>query len=181
MRTSTSDSNAAMLRGDKVTLRPWRDDDVPFFVELRNDVQTQTALLAAPRPNTPDRVADWLNRRSDADDAAFFVIADNAGDTACGFIELREIDTLNRNGYLGIALAESVRGQGFAVEAMTLLEDYARSIFNLHKICLHVLAANGPDVKLYERCGYETAGVMREHFYRKGAYHDVAIMEKRIA
>lgn len=170
-----------MLGGAKVTLRPWGDDDVPFFVELRNDVETQTALLATPRPNTSDRVAEWLTRRSSADDAAFFVIADNARDGACGFIELRDIDAINRHGYLGIALAESARGRGLAAEAMTLLEDYARSIFNLHKICLRVLAANKPAVGLYERCGYDTAGVMREHFYHDGTFHDVAIMEKRIA
>ena len=60
------------------------------------------------------------------------------------------------------------------------LEDYARSICNLHKICLRVLAANAPAVRLYERCGFETAGVLREHFYHQDAYHDVAIMEKRI-
>ena len=51
------------------TSRAPRDSDVPALAALRNDLATQYALLAAPRPNTLAEVRAWIARRARDPDA----------------------------------------------------------------------------------------------------------------
>ncbi len=178
MNISTSKNTLAILKGDRVTLRPWKQRDVPFFMALRNDIPTQTALMARPKPNTTQQVIQWLMRHSDDDNIRFFVIASHDHDAACGFIELRDINTIDRWANLGICLTPSVRGQGLGREALAILEIYAKTEINLRKIVLHVISSNHTAIGLYEKTGYKTVGVHSDHHYANDQYHDVTIMEK---
>ena len=181
MSTSTSSSPAAaLIVGRHVRLRAWTPADVPFFVALRNDLATQVALMARPRPSNADRVVDWLTRRTDDDRVAFFVIAAADRDEACGFIELRDIDAVHRRAMLGVAVAFSHRGRGYATEALALIEAYGRDLLGLRKIVLEVRSDHETAAALYARAGYATVGVLAEHFYHDGAFHDVTVMEKRL-
>jgi RimJ/RimL family protein N-acetyltransferase len=64
---------------------------------------------------------------------------------------------------------------------MEMMEDFARRVFGLRKLTLQVLASNTEAVRLYERSGYTTVGVLRGHFMNGGFFHDVALMEKFLA
>lgn len=167
-----------MLTGRTVTLRPWRAGDVEFFHELRNDLETQLALLALPRPNTMDVVQKWLSDRAAAEDGVFFVIAEAAKQSPLGFIELRSIQRMHSWALLGVCLAPQARGQGAGREALQLMEQYASQVQGLRKIVLQVLASNTAAVSLYQRAGYRLVGVHAEHFCSHNRRHDVNIMEK---
>lgn len=169
-----------MLAGQLVQLRPYLPEDVPFFFELRNDVRTQLDLLALPRPNSLRRVQEWLDQRTGADDGLFFVIAPKTAARPVGFVELRAIKPVHGWGLLGICLDAQQRGHGYAREALSLAEDYARRTFGLRKIVLEVAAANAAAIKLYRSAGYGEVGTHREHFFHDGQFHDTLVMEKRL-
>ena len=170
-----------MLSGKLIGLRPWAPSDLEFLGRLRNDVETQLALLALPRPNSPRRVQEWLDRKSGAEDGLFFVIAVKPEDRPVGFLEIRGIQPVHGWAWLGICLDRAARGQGFAKEALALSEDYCRRVFGLRKLVLEVTAANAEAIRLYQAAGYLKVGIHREHFFHDGRYEDVIVMEKKLA
>lgn len=169
-----------MISGKKILLRaPLGDDqDLKFLYTLRNDIEQQSMLLTRPRANSSSKVLAWLEKCLQDEHSVFFVIAEKQSDKVCGFIQLTNIDFVNRSGCLGICIADKHRGKGFASEALQLLEDYVRNVFNMRKITLEVLSENERAISFYLKSNYERTGVWKEHVYQNGEFHSIVLMEK---
>lgn len=170
-----------MLSNKTISLRAWKEDDIPVLSGLRNDLELQDALMAKARPNTEARVRQWLVEKSGRSDAVFFVIADQSSDSALGFIQTLDIDSLHRTGTLGICIAPGAQGKGIGGAAIALLEVYLVNTFDLRKLTLAVLADNEAAVSLYARLGFSEAGRWTAHYFSDGQFKDVLLMEKHLA
>ena len=170
-----------MLTGRHVTLRAWREDDVEFFHQLRNDVANQLSLMGEPRPHTLVDTRRWLDARTAGRDDVFLVIESLSAEKAVGFVELRTMRAVHGHASLGICLIPSARGRGWAAESLGLVERYGSDVVALRKIVLEVLNGHERAIRMYERAGYERVGVHRSHFYFAGKYHDVLLMEKMLS
>lgn len=157
--------------------RPPCDQDVPVLAELRNDLATQYALLAAPRPNTHDEVRAWLARRTADPDGIFAVVADDDG-SAVGFTQVVDIDARSRHGTFGIAIASGHRGRGHGRAAIEHVLAAARADDRLDKLVLNVATDNIGAVALYRSLGFHDVGVHRRHYRGPDGWHDVAVMER---
>ena len=162
------------------TCRPPREDDLGVLAALRNDLPTQYALLADPRPNSLDDVRAWIARRTTDPATIFRVIAD-ASDAAVGFIQIVGIDAANRHGMVGVAVDAAHRGRGHGRAAMEELFAIARADGRLDKLVLHVAADNAGAWDLYRSLGYRDVGVYRRHYHAPDGWHDVVIMERFVA
>jgi len=169
-------SALGMLSGTKVILRPPEDQDLPALTALRNDVDLQLLLMSQPRPNTLARVGSWVADLLADRDSAFFVI--ESGKRVCGFLQILRLNLLHGTGELGLCLDDAAQGHGIAAEALTLAEAYARAVFNLRKLTLQALSSNTRAVRFYEKEGFRTVGIWRRHFYQRGEFRDVTLMEK---
>lgn len=170
-----------MLTNDQISLRAWTEDDIDALSMLRNDMDLQESLMAQPKPNSNQQVRQWLIEKSTRDDAVFFVIADTATNHAIGFVQLVEIRPLHGIGYLGICVAPNHQSCGAGSAAIGLLEEYVIDVFNIRKILLHVLHRNTRAIGFYDKHGFVETGRLRKHFYSRGRYRDVIIMEKLLA
>lgn len=167
-----------MLVSRDIVLRAWCDDDLAVLMRLRNDVALQTQLMSQPRPNSRDRVKQWLKDWSERTDGVFFVVASAENDGVLGYVQLANIDVMHGRGDLGICLDPSVHGRGLADQTMELLQTYVIQVFGLRKILLQVFCSNLRAIRFYENQGFERVGVLREHTLLQGSYVDVLIMEK---
>ncbi len=163
-----------------MALREVRESDLPVLSGIRNDTDLQLALMATPRPNTIERVREWLQRRAGDPNGAFFVVAVADPDAVAGFVQLTGIDLLHRYADFGICIVSEHQGNGVADETLTLLERYARNVLGLRKLVLKVLASNVRAVSFYERSGFHRVGVLIDHHLQNGSFHDVLIMEKKL-
>jgi RimJ/RimL family protein N-acetyltransferase len=111
----------------------------------------------------------------------FFVIASVKDQRPLGYLQLANMDFVHGTADLGICVDEAARGTGCAAEALLLLEEYARDVFNLRKIILRVLASNSRAIAFYRKARYQKVGLHRRHFYQRQVYYDVLIMEKFLA
>ncbi len=170
-----------MIGDDRIVLRAWVQDDLDALAKLRNDLTLQEMLMSQPRPNSADRVQDWLAGKSGRDDGVFFVIAKRDSDRVLGYAQVVNMNTMHGTGELGICIAPDVQGSGYGSSAMALLEDYLKRVFNLRKLLLHVFADNEGAVKFYLKLGFDEVGRMKDHFLNNGKYRDVLIMEKIFA
>ena len=170
-----------MIGDDRIVLRAWAQDDLDALAKLRNDLTLQEMLMSQPRPNSADRVQNWLTGKSGRDDGVFFVIAERNSDRVLGYAQVVNMNTMHGTGELGICIGPDFQGYGYGASAMALLEDYLKRVFNLRKLLLHVLADNKDAVKFYLKLGFDEVGRMQDHFLNNGEYRDVVIMEKFFA
>jgi RimJ/RimL family protein N-acetyltransferase len=169
-----------MLQTHKTLLRmpAYRDKDL--LLAMRNDLDSQSLLMSRAKPNTLDKVDAWLNKRLSDEHGIFFIIADLESDRCVGFVQLVNIDFISQRGDLGISIDREQQGIGYGKDALSLLESYARKIFNLRKVNLQVLSNNQKAINFYRKVGYRDVGILQEHFYINNEFHDVLLMEHRI-
>jgi RimJ/RimL family protein N-acetyltransferase len=160
--------------------RPPRDDDIDALAALRNDLETQYALLATPRPNSLADVRAWIARRTTDPAALFHVVADDS-DAAVGFTQVIGIDEQSRHGLFGIAIDGAHRGRGHGRAALSHVLDAARADGRLDKLVLHVATDNAGAIALYRSVGFGAVGVHRRHYRAPDGWHDVLLMERFLA
>lgn len=170
-----------MIGDDRIVLRAWAQDDLDALGKLRNDLTLQEMLMSQPRPNSPDRVQDWLTEKSGRDDGVFFVIAERDSDRVLGYTQVVNMNMMHGTGELGICIGPDLQGSGYGSSAIALLEDYLQRVFSLRKLLLHVIADNESAMKFYLKLGFSEVGRMQKHFLNNGEYRDVVIMEKFFA
>ena len=95
-----------------------------------------------------------------------------------GCIDVFDFDPLNMHCSLGILIEPGSRGNGYAREAVRLVESFARDVLLAHSVCVTVAADNQPSIALFMAAGYERAGVMRQHIRRGRAFIDEVFLQK---
>ncbi len=165
-----------VISGETTELREFRAADLDVLTALRNDVEVQRLLLARPRPNTTERVQEWVTRLGEDPQAALFVVAVDG--TAIGFVQITAIDPISAHCRLGIAISPEHHGRGHGREALELAAAYLRATFSVHKVVLEVIADNERAIGLYRSAGFREVGVLAEHFKHDGMWSDVVIMER---
>jgi RimJ/RimL family protein N-acetyltransferase len=105
------------------------------------------------------------------------------GGKLAGYVRLRPVTSLPEHahvlGIFGIAVAPAARRRGAGSALLAAAEDHARAR-GAHKLSLRVLSTNKVALRLYERHGFRTEGLLRDEFLINGRYvHDV-IMAKSL-
>ena len=67
-------------------------------------------------------------------------------------------------------------GKGYGPDAIRQLLRYAFEELNLHKVYLTHFGQNERGRRCYEKCGFVQEGVLRDHAFKGGKYHDHPIM-----
>jgi RimJ/RimL family protein N-acetyltransferase len=168
-----------MLFGKIINLRAWSEHDIDKLQALKNDFDLQTQLMGLPKPNSKNKIVNWLKQR-DRDESLIFFVISNKSDDTIGYIQLSNIDKLNRHAYLGICLSKDYWGKGFSQEALQLLQDYASTVLGLRKILLTVNKDNLRAISFYKKIHFRTVGLLEDHQLINNKLVDVILMEKLV-
>jgi RimJ/RimL family protein N-acetyltransferase len=159
-----------VLKGEKVTLRPGRDDDAEHFVRWFADMEV-TRFLARRTAIALYQEQEFLKKIGESKDDVWWVI--EAEGKPIGATGIHGINWLDANGTTGIVIGEKdCWGKGYATEAMKLRTRYAFRELNLHKLMTEVDTENSASLKALEGNGYRTVGVRREQTFREGKWKD---------
>lgn len=94
-----------------------------------------------------------------------------------GNVYLLNIDRIVNTGVFHIMLGETQhwrKGIGYAATQAMLAHGFNDQ--NLNRISLEVLATNLNAIKLYEKCGFQTEGTLKQSAYKNGQYVDTILM-----
>jgi RimJ/RimL family protein N-acetyltransferase len=163
-----------VLMGRRVLLREPRAEDGAALFRYTSDPEV-TRFLALDPPGTIDDTLYFIARCGDRREQGseyVFVIADVTSDEPVGIICLRHIDPAMRTAQIGTWLGRERWGSGANAEAKRLLLDFAFDRLRLHRVEARIAVANGRSMRAFERLGAEREGVLRESFFKDGAYHD---------
>lgn len=170
-----------MIKSRCIQLRVWRDSDLAFLTDLRNDVALQAKLLARARGSKEDQVRQWLARFASDAGNMLFIIASLENDDPLGYLQINGIDDVSRSAELGICLGPQAQGRGYGGEAIQLVGEYLRRIWNMRKLSVKVSANNPRALRCYEKKGFQRCGLQKQHVFMEGEWHDVVLMEKFLA
>ncbi|MGB3205642.1 MAG: GNAT family N-acetyltransferase [Crinalium sp.] len=90
----------------------------------------------------------------------------------CGFGELQLIDA---RAELGYALSRKYWGKGYMTEAVTAVINFGFSNMPLNRIEARCEPENIASLRVLEKVGMKYEGLLRQHIYSKGTYHDLKI------
>ncbi len=168
------------LIGEKIILREFRKDDLPFINSFTTDYEicrnlSDTFLRNHPLESTEKYLNSILENSSN--DNLNYVIAEKDTLNYIGSIDIMNINWVARIGTLGIVIPQkSSHNKGIGTEAINLLLKYSFERANLNKIELDVNEFNLGGIKCYEKCGFIREGVIRESQYREGKYYSTIKM-----
>lgn len=166
-----------MIESATLRLRVWHESDLSRLTELRNDVALQAQLLARARGSNTVQVREWLQRRSAGPDGRLWIVADRTSDAVLGYVQITDLEPLDRRAELGICLAPEAQGRGLGRETLAALLPHLRDALGLRKLCLRVRADNAAALRCYAGLGFETCGRLRQHVFIDGAWQDLVLME----
>lgn len=90
-----------------------------------------------------------------------------------GWIDLKNIDQLNKHAELGIAIGDkNYWGKGYGLSAINEMLFWGFDTLKLNKIWLRVEVDNKKAIKSYKRIGYVEEGILRQDRFRKGEFVD---------
>ena len=95
------------------------------------------------------------------------------GDKLIGATGIHDVSSVHKNAEIGIVIGnKSYWSKGYGTEALRLMLEYGFDQLNLHKIYLWVFCFNTRAIRAYEKVGFKTEGIFREHVYMNGEYCD---------
>lgn len=163
-----------VLMGHRVLLREPREDDGTALFRHTSDPEV-TRFLAVERPATVNDTLYFIEKCREHRGQGreyVFVIAEVTTDEAMGIICLRHIDPAMRTAQIGTWLGRERWGSGANAEAKGLLLDFAFDHLRLHRVEARIAVGNARSRRAFERLGARREGILRESFFKDGAYHD---------
>jgi L-amino acid N-acyltransferase YncA len=165
------------LPSDDLQIRDATRDDAAAIASIYNQgIEDRTATLETDL-RSPEERAEWL--ASHGPRHPVLLAVDPRG-VALGWGALNRFNA--RAVYdqvvdFSVYVAREARGRGVGDALLGALESRARAI-GYHKMVLAAFPTNAPGMRLYERHGFVTVGVYREHGLLDGRWVDVVLMEK---
>ena len=150
-----------------VQIRAAEPRDADDLADLFNYPSVVAGTLQLPwRP-----VQVWRERLAQADPNRHTLVADVEGHVV-GWLNLHVEPNPRRRHCAGFGLAvhDTVQGQGIGSALMAAMLDLADNWLGLHRIELSVWTDNPAAIRLYERFGFVIEGTAHDYAFRDGAY-----------
>ena len=167
-----------MLSGNEIELRPIEKADLTSLNKWKNNEDVYKFLGGGYQPISLDQQEKWLDSLIDltGNNKRFMI---SVKGKAVGMVGLYGINWIHRTCEIGAYIGEQeCRKKGYASQACSLLEEYARDYLNIRKINLKVVSDNICGLAMWKKLGYKTIGIQKEERYIKGKYCDLTLMEK---
>lgn len=166
-----------MIQGKLVRLRAVEPEDLPKTVAILNDPDVSIPLGALYLGIALEQEETWYgNYLQSKDYLSSLVIENLETGEHMGHIGLNTINYKNRKATIGLFLGKEYWGKGYGRDAMMALCHFGFMQLNLQKIQLYVFALNKRGIRMYEKCGFQTEVILREHAYVDGRFVDARIM-----
>jgi len=169
-----------VLEGQRVRLRPLRDDDVPLLFGWFNDREVLHWLHLSEDP--PDLIGSldahrerWERIRDDGSQISWCI--ETTEGRPIGDIGLLAIHSTHHRAELGITIGvKDYWSSGYGTEAIGTLLGYAFGEMGLRRVQLITDEDNARGIRCYEKCGFVREGLLREHRLRYGKPLNMLIM-----
>ncbi len=167
-----------MYSSDRIYLRPLNEDDITDILEMRSDIEGVKAAGGLPFPSGENSIKNWINNLYPKDNltSITLVIAETDTGNFIGYCSALNISYLNRHAHVGFIFHKKGQGKGYFRESQILFYAYLFREINLRKVYSYALQYNEIAIKVDKKIGFKEEGIMKEHIYQGGKYHDAIML-----
>jgi len=157
-------------------LRPIDDSDTENIVKWRNSQAVKSQFIFRD-VLTAEIHRNWLYKKVYTGSVIQYIIEIGTENfIPVGSIYMRDIDTQNESGELGIFIGEDdYRSKGYGTSAIKIFVPYCFSL-GIHRIFLRVLSSNNIAQKSYLKSGFIKEGEAKDMLYINGSRLNVTFM-----
>jgi RimJ/RimL family protein N-acetyltransferase len=170
-------SPAYPIRTPRLSLRPWRGDEVDRYHRLRGDPEVARYLYDEPltRRQAADRLAGLHTEIAEEGVWMNLAVEVVGPGPVIGDVGLNWVNHTHRQAEIGYVFDARYRGHGYATEAAAALVDLAFTGLGAHRVCGRLDARNRASARLLERLGMRREAHLVENEWVKGEWADEAI------
>lgn len=170
-----------MLSGSKINLRPVEPWDVDKLLEWENDSRNWRVSNTLV-PYSKELIMRYIENAQDifAAKQVRFIITEKDSLVPIGSIDMFEFEPLHQRAGVGILIEEGSRGKGYAIEALTLIEEYALSTVGIRNLFCNILEDNVESQRLFEKAGYVEIGRKIKWFNDQVDWLDELMYQKQL-
>lgn len=167
-----------MYKSKRVYLRPFNENDVSKVLEMRMDLEGVKAAGGSPYPSSESGIKKWITDLYPRDNLTYiaFVIAECESNNFVGYCSASNVNYINSNAHVGFFFHKDGRGKGYFKEASILFYSYLFNEINLRKVYSYALSYNALAINADKKIGFTEDGIMKEHIYQSGIYHDAIFL-----
>lgn len=166
-----------MLAGERITLSPVETEDLPYIVEWRNQRDIRRQFFDKSLISRSGQML-WFEHYLRNARRQLFIARLNADGSRIGMIGLNDIDTGHHKAEIGSTIIASRQawGQGLGSEMIRLVLEYAFIDLNMNRLYAYALRHNVGSIRVKEKSGFRTEGVLRGAHFENGIFMDVVVM-----
>ena len=166
-------NNSVLSDGDLI-LRPYSDEDHNRTFDWLQDNETRrfTGTASAPTPETHANWLEIMRAKINTELYAIYYLEAHVGNAF-----LADIDRINRRAYPQLYLGpREIRGKGLGRRVIKLLLTRAFVDIGLHRCYGYPFEYNQPSIRMLQSVGYKIEGILKEHCWMNGAFHNVMVL-----
>ena len=107
-----------------------------------------------------------------------FMIQLHETQTTIGTIDLYDFDPLNSRCGVGIYIDTVWRKKGYALSALSLLENYVFNFLKVNQLYVIIPQSNQPSLQLFQSTGFTNSGILKQWISINDLYEDAIIAQK---
>lgn len=151
------------LANDNMRLRAPEPEDLELLYKMENDT-TLWSVGNATLPYSRYTLRNYIEQTNNdlyAERQARFVI-ELADGTAAGMIDLADYSPLDARAEVCIGLMSEHRGTGTAIEALTLLCEYAFGFLGVNQLYAYIPKNHEKSKKLFEKANFSETATLKK-------------------
>lgn len=174
--------NETLLVSPTVRLRACEPSDLMLMYSLENDASLWDAAIS-PQPISAKALRDFisLSKNDIYNDHQLRLTIDYLVSNkwkAVGFVDLIDFNPRNLRAEVGIGLLKTFRSKGIGTTALSLLERYANKALFIHQLYAYVSKSNCASLRLFQSCGFQLVGTLKDWSRTANSYADVCLFQK---
>lgn len=161
------------INKNNIRLRALTMEDAKLTWKWRNQEEVRNDFSGHPFPVSYEEEAEWYekNIKVNFPNTTFGVEA-IAGNQLVGMTFLKNINMIFRHAEFAILIDAGQKGKGYGKEACYKTLEFAFTNLGLNKVYLKVRTDNASAINIYESCGFNVEGTIRQDVYKKGKFAD---------
>jgi len=161
----------------RVFLRALEPDDYKTTIKWRNDDEIWSKVGGPKHFVSEEYERQWIINAINNNKEVRLGICLKENKELIGLTSIIDIDWINRSAQCSIMMGEKQYwGKGIGSESSMLLLKFAFYERNFERIWAHILESNIGSLKMFEKCGYKSEGLLRNSVYKNGRYQNQVVM-----
>src|SRR6516225_4293206 len=167
------DMSGPILETKRLTLRRFREADIPDLIRLISAREVAATTLRIPYPYTHRDAVEFLTRYAQGPDLILAIVLRPQG-YLCGGIGLHP-ESQHRRAELGYWIGLPYWGHGYATEAAQAVVRYGFMELKLNRIFASHFKENRASQRVLTKLGMRREGCMRQHVIKWGQFVDLEL------